>query len=318
MLELALSFALARALAAPTPSAPPPPVSTGVEKPLSLETFPQVATLCAVLEPTERLAGGRDVVAHARAEAQHDERREAALSGSYEVKIRGDQLLFGPYDPDEGVLSLSYRTLLFGAGGSLGVWAVHDADLPVQAGTEAATRIMRAIEHKSLVLVLVFTLPDDADEVFCSHVPGSRRFGLAVEPFRWEYREGNLVLARGGEGGDKPLLTAAEGAKPEVLIAEGEGTLASDFKAALEGLRPALQGCYVEALRKNPGLDGAYVAEIDLAEGGERHVRPAIESLQDESMTSCVTAVLARADLRRAGQATVPIHFELAPPSNGP
>jgi len=316
MLRLALPFALLRALSEPMS---PAAQGGGAPEPSALETASSVSALCAALQPAERLYERLDVVSRARAEADHDARREAALGGFYRVKVRGESLHFAPYDPEEGVLSLSYRTFLAGANGSFWIWAVHDPGLPVHADSGSAARIVRAAEHKTLALILVFTLPDDADEVLCAHVAGSRYFGLGVEPFRWEYREGDRVLARGGEGGDKPLVTAAQGAKPRVLVEEAEGSRATDFKAAVEGLKPALTNCYQEALRANPGLDGAYVAEVDLADGGERHVRAAMESLQDEPMTRCVTSVLARADLRGPpGQATIPIHFELQSPEGSP
>ncbi|HTT71060.1 MAG TPA: hypothetical protein VMG32_07530 [Anaeromyxobacteraceae bacterium] len=321
MLRLAFAFALARALAASEPAepgvaAPTPPAGLELR---TLDTGQAAAALCSALEPTDRLLYKGDVVARARAEAEHDTVREAALAGSYEVRVPGARLRFAPYDPEEGLLALSERTYLAGAEGSLGLWALHDAGLPVRADPPVAERIVRAAEHRALVLVLVFTLPDDAEEAVCTNVAGSRHFGLGVEPYRWEYRVGGRALARGGEGGDRPLLTAAEGARPRVRVAEAEGPRAADLKAAVEGQSHELASCYEQALRKNPGLDGAYVAEVDVAEGGERQVRPAIDSLQDEAMTACVTAVLARADLKGGpGRATIPIHFDLEPPEGAP
>lgn len=314
-----LSLALTLVLAAPQVEAAPPAtdapnVTATATAPRLLETPSQVRALCEALLPSERLLARGDVVERATAEAAHDSRREAALEGRYRVVIPAERLRFGEYDPDEKQLVLSERAFLSGAIGAIQVWPVESGGLPVTVEPAAAQRIMQAAKRRTLALALTFTLPDD-DDVTCGHANGSNRYSLGVDPFRWEYLDGGRVLARGGEGSDRPLVTAAEGAQPRVRVADPIGG-GREIRSAVEAKEKDLEGCYQRALGQNPALDGSLVAEVELAGGAARAVRMAADSVQDEAMAGCVTGVLSHVafpqgeDVRTA----IPIHFELEPP----
>ena len=297
--------------AADVPNAPgaPPAVRHVLESPA------QVRALCHALTPSGRLLTRGDVVERARAEAAHDALREVLRGARYRVHIAADRLRFDEYDPEEQQLVLSERAFLGAASGSIQVWPVEDAGLPVTVDEAAARRIMKAAARKSLTLALTFTLPDE-DDVTCGHANGSNRYSLGVEPFRWEYLDGAQVLARGGEGGDRPIVTAAEGARPRVRVSDPVGG-GREVRSAVEARTKDLEGCYQRALRQNPGLDGSLVAEVDLAGGAARSVRMAADSLQDEAMAGCVTGIISRVSFPQGADvlANIPIHFELEPPA---
>lgn len=313
MLLLALTLALAAPQTAPGAAAvDAAPVTNGQPPPVQVVNDPpQARALCEALTPGERLRGVSDVVAQARAEAQQDARRETALLGRYRVTVPGAALRFAPYDREEQELALSDRTFLAGAGGTLHLWAVSRAGLPVAADEAAASRIVQAAAQKKLALVLTFTLPDDEDEAVCANASGSRHYALGVEPFSWEYVADEQVLGRGGEGGDRPLVTAAQGARPRVEVSDPYGAGGREARRALEARAQELQGCYEQALRQNPGLDGTLVAEV---EPGQR-VRLAADSVQDEGLSSCVQGVIGRVRFAGGGRLDLPIHFLLEPPT---
>jgi hypothetical protein len=314
---LALAATLAAVIGANAP-APSPLAPSQVHL---LDTPAAVRALCEALTPAERLVVKGDVVQRARIEAAHDVAREAALNGRYRLAIRGERLRFAAYDPDESSLELSERAFLAGAGDALQIWPIDLPGLPVAAPLATAERVMRAAARHTLALVVTFTLPDDDEDVFtCGHASGSNRYSLGVEPFSWEYVDGDQVLARGGEGGDRPLFTVAQGARPRVEVAEPLGERAPETRRAVEARRRDLQGCYERALRANPGLDGSLVAEVDRSAAGAPNVRMAIDSVLDEPMATCVSSVLARVEYPRgdASPTTIPIHFVLDPPAEVP
>lgn len=316
MLPLALTLAVAVSQAKPADPAGPTARSAPAPAPRVLESPAQVRALCEALAPSERLLPRGDVVERARAEAAHDARREAALEARYRVEISADRLRFGEYDPDEQQLVLSDRAFLSAAGGSVQVWPVEDAGLPVAVDGAAARRIVQAAAQGRLRLALTFTLPDDAD-VTCGHANGSSRYSLGVEPFRWEYLDRGQVLARGGEGADRPAVTAAEGARPRVRVSDPLGGGGRELRSAVQAREKDLEGCYQQALRQNPGLDGSLVAEVELARGAARSVRMAADSVQDEAMAGCVTGIISRVAFPEGAEvrADIPIHFELEPPA---
>ena len=313
MLMLALTLALAAPQTAPGAAAvDAAPVTNGQSAPIQVVNDPpQARALCEALTPGERLRGGSDVVAQAQAEARQDAQREIALAGRYRVTVPGHTIRFAPYDRDEQVLSVSDRTFLSGAGGTLHLWAVSRAELPVTADEATASRIVEAARQRRLALVLTFTLPDDEDEALCAHVAGSRHYALGVEPFAWEYVADEQVLARGGEGGDRPLVTAAQGARPRVEVSDPYGARGREARQALEASVKQLQGCYEQALRQNPGLDGTLVAEV---EPGQR-ARLAGDSVQDEGLGACVLGVVSRVRFPGGERLDIPIHFLLEPPT---
>jgi len=315
-----LALALTLAVAAPLPTTAgtrveAPPAASTPAAVQALDTPTQARALCDALTPTERLRAKGNAVERSRAGAEHDARREAALNGRYRLTIPAERLRFAPYDAEERRLALSERAFLAGAGGALHVWAVESAGLPVALDTAAAERVMHAAQRKTLALRLTFTLPDDDEEAICAHATGSNSYALGVDPTAWEYVDGAQVLARGGEGGDRPIVTAAEGARPRVEVADPVGDGGRDVKRAVLAKQKDLEGCYARALQQNPGLDGSVVAEVDA--GGARGVHLAADSLQDEGLTSCVRGVLSGVELPRGtGERTeIPIHFLLEVPS---
>jgi hypothetical protein len=303
----------------------PPPVSSEAHPaeapaprlaPSRLETLAHVRALCDALTPEERFAAKGDAVARARADREHEARREVTLNGRYGVTVTGDRLRFASFDPEESRLTLSDRSILVAAGDSLRLWTTEAAGLPVAADEEAARRILEAQKKRTLSVALVFVLPEDGEEAVCSHAEGALSYTLGVEPVSWQYLERGAVLARGGEGSDRPLWTVAEGARPRVEVAEPlEG--GSPVQAAVRAHASGLEGCYQRALKAAPGLDGSLVADLDFGPGGVgREVRIALDSVQDEGLVTCVRDVLARVALVgwQGRRAAVPIHFALDPP----
>jgi len=315
MLPLALALALAAPQAKSAIVAETSPRTVAPVAAQPLESPSQVHALCEALNPSERMIRKGDVVARARAEAEHDARRDVALSGRYRVRISADLLRFADYDPGEEQLALSKRAVLAAAGGTLRIWPVEDRGLPVTADVAVAQRIMEARARRALALTITFTLPDDDDEVACVHPNGSDRYALGIEPVGWEYVDGEQVLARGGEGSDRPLITAAQGARPRIRVSDPLGGGGRELRSAVEAREKDLEGCYQRALEQNPGLDGSLVAEVDLG-GGASSVRIAADSVQDEAMTACVTGVISRVEFPRGQEvrADLPIHFVLEPP----
>jgi hypothetical protein len=318
MLTLALTLALAAAPAEDVkPPANAPPAALAIDA-RTVESPAQVRALCQILEPSERAVQRGDAVERSRLSAERDVRRDAALGARYRVKLASDHLQFAEYDPEERELTLSDRTWLWTQGGALHLWATEDAALPVRADPATAERIVKAAARKTLALTLTFTLPE-GDDATCAHPNGSRSWVLGVEPHAWEFSEAGQVLARGGEGSDRPLVNMAQGARPRVEVSEPiaeEG--GRELRAAVTARSKELRGCYLQALRTDPGLDGAVVAEVDLDGNGgaPRSVRVAADSVQNDAMVACVRGVLAETPFPagRATVAAIPIHFELEAP----
>ena len=312
MVTLALTLALAAPGAAPAVPLPEPPPGTAQ----LLDTPSQVKALCDVLVLPERMRPRGDAVQRARAEAEHERQREAALHRRYQIGIPGDRLRFAAYDAEERRLALSERSFLAGAGGSLQVWPVdEDRDLAVTVDGAAAQRVMQAAARRQLALVLTFNLPEDDDEVTCAHRAGAASYALGVEPVAWAYVEDGVPLARGGEGADRPLLTAAHGARARVEVAEPDGEGGPAVRSAVEARAKELLACYGVALAARPGLDGTLVADVDLAGGAARSVRLAVDSIQDEGVAGCVRHVLTTTSFPGVeGRAAIPIHFLLEEP----
>jgi hypothetical protein len=309
MLTLALTLALAAPQAGAAAAAPQPTSGARV-----LESQQHVRALCDLLTPAERLRVKGDAVQRARAEADQDARRSDALGSRYRAVVPGDRLRFAVYDADERRLTLSERTFLTAARGALQVWTVEEPGLPVTVERAAAERIMAAAAGKTLALAITFNLPEDDDEATCAHRPGSNQWALGIEPVAWEYLDGKEVLARGGEGGDKPMVSAAQGARPRVEVAEPVGA-GREVRAAVQARAGELEACYAQALRANPSLDGSLVADVDLGPGGApTAVRLAVDSVQDDAMGACVKGVVSRVRFPAEGRTAIPIHFTLESP----
>jgi hypothetical protein len=290
--------------------------SRAEQKPILLDAPKQVEALCASLAPAERVRFRGDALERGRAEAAHQAARSLVFGRRYQVVIPGSRIAFEPYDEGEGELAVSPRAVLTGVRGSLRVWASEDAELAVKTSRAEARRILDAQQAGALTLLLTFDLPDE-DEAGspCAHAAGSRLYTLAVEPVSWEYASQGEVLARGGEGADRPLITAAKGARPAVEIGEPVGGGAG-LRQAIVARMKELTACYDSALRRDPALDGTLVVEVGLREGRAPSVRIAADSLQDVLLAACVQGTVAKASFpKRAAAATVPIHFALQAPA---
>ncbi len=266
---------LSLALLAPAAASPAPPAGPGATarpqavQPRPLESLAQVKALCDALTPVERFAPTGNAVERSRAEGAHEIRREAALTKRYTVTLPGDRLRFADYDSEERTLTLADRSELVAAGGGLRLFTVEDRGLPVTADETAARRILQAGARRALVLALTFVLPEDDDLAVCSHNAGALSYTLGVEPMSWEYRDDAVVLARGGEGAERPLVGADRGARPRVLVAD---MAERDVQGAVQSRLRDLEGCYQRALQSDPVLDGAVVADVDLGAAGSRRV----------------------------------------------
>lgn len=262
------------------------------------------ARLCRALEPVERLRPAGDAVARGEAAASHGAEREAALAATYEAVVPAASLAFAPYDGPERRLSLSEPVQLPIAGGAARAWPVADRDLAVAADAAVARRILEAQRSGTLSLALAFELPEEAT---CS--PGARGTAPAfpIEPVSWRWVDGGAVLARGGAGADRSLLTVAQGAVPRVEVGEPLAGPVEAKQAVLSRVA-ALEACYAEALERDPGADGVLVADL----GGHD---PAIsaDSVGDAELAACVRRALGPL-AAQGGKVAVPIRFELGAP----
>ncbi len=287
------------------------------QKPLLLDYPKQVEALCASLTPAERVRFRGDALERGKAEAAHQAGRSAIFGRRYQVEIPGNRIAFEPYDEGEGELAVSPRAVLTGARGSLRVWASEDAQLAVKASRAEARRVLDAQQAGALTLLLTFDLPDE-DEAGspCAHAAGSRLYTLAVEPVSWQYASRGEVLARGGEGADRPQATAAQGGRPTVEVGESMGGNA-ELRQAIVARTKELAACYHDALRRDPALDGTLVVEVGLRQDSAPSVRVAADSLQDGPLAACARGAVAKAAFPKgAAKATVPIRFTLqAPPA---
>ena len=290
-------------------SAQPTPVvraeSAGPDRPSErLATADDVARLCRALEPTERLRVRGDAVERGEAETRQDSERDAAVTGRYEVLVPASGLAFAPYDGPGRRLELVEPVQIAIADGSAKVWPTDERSLPVEIDAAGARRVLDAQRGGTLALGLVFDLPDDAT---CAKGARGKKLAVPVEPVSWRWTDGEAVLARGGAAADRPMLTAAQGARPRVDVGDPiAGPLESKkLVLALEG---ELEGCYAEALRRDPAVDGVLVADL----GG---ARPAItaDSVGDSELALCVQRVLGPL-APAGGRVAVPLRFVLEPP----
>ncbi len=293
----------------------PPEASREPGPPVALDTAQALERLCGPFTPQGRLPTRGDVVRRAEAAAERRREREAAMARRYRVGIETKRMAFAPYDEGEQRLQLAPRLVLIGLGGARRLWATEDAQLPVEAPPPVARRVLEALSDGTLALSVTFDLAERDNEPACVHVPGSRQYTLAAEPIAWEWSSRGKVLARGGEGADRPLSSVAEGAKPRIdvgsPICDGDG---GPVKELLAGRSGDLLRCYDGALARNPRLDGTLVIELRLdREGAARDVRISADSMQDDSMAACVREVAARPGYPREprGRCSVPVTFAL-------
>lgn len=291
-----------------TPGAKSPVVrleSSGPDRAVrSLATAEDVAGLCGALEYSERLRPKGDAVARGEAEASADQARDAAVTGRYEVVVPAAGLPFAPYDGPERRLALVEPVQLPFADGTARLWPTEERSLAVEVDAARARRIIDAQRAGTLALALVFDLGDDTT---CGKGARGKKFTIPVEPVTWRWLEGEAVLARGGAAVDRPLLTAAQGAKPRVDVGEPIAG-PPEAKKAVRARAGDLEACYAEALKRDPGLDGVLVADL----GGPR---PAIsaDSIGDADLAACVQKVLAPLAPAQ-GRLAIPLRFELEAP----
>jgi hypothetical protein len=315
----ALAFLLLAA-ASPSPAAPRQPAakaSHGVtvrasdpdqgSTPIVLSTPDDVARLCSALEPSERLRTKGDALEQGEAEARQDAERSAVAVGRYEVVVPAAKLAFAPYDGPGRLLELVEPVQVPIANGTAAVWPTEERSLPVEIDAAGARRVLDAHRGGTLGLVLVFDLPDDAT---CGkgNRGKTRTFTIPAEPVSWRWIDGGAVLARGGASADRPTLSATQGAKPHVDVGEPLAGPAEAKKAVL-ARAAELEGCYAEALRRDPAMDGVLVADL----GG---AKPAItaDSVGDAGLALCVQRVLGPLAPAAGGRVAVPLRFELDPP----
>jgi hypothetical protein len=292
---------LSAALAAASLTIPQPPPATAAVTPAPLASEKDVRALCDAAAPSERRSFDGDILQRGEAAARADADRETALAGRYRVTVPGESLRFAAYAPEDGILSLYRHVLPAAAGGAVRLRLEPDTGLPVEAPASAVRAILAAQQEKKLALEVTFALAEDA----CFHVPGASAYTVAAEPVAWRYVAGEKVLARGGEGADRPLVSAKEGAKPRVEI--GTPVDARDeaaLRGAVQKRSGDLERCYASALARDPWLDGAIVADLS------DRARIAADSVGDAALASCARGVLASAG--SAGY--VPVRFVLEAP----
>jgi hypothetical protein len=307
----ALAALLFAAAAAPTgtPTATAPVVRAADAGPdravVQLATAEEVKRLCDALQPPERLRASGDAVERGEAQERHDEARDAALAARYEVVVPGAGLAFAPYDGPERRLGLTEPVQITVGNGDARVWPTEERALAVELDAVGARKVLDAQRNGSLALALTFDLPDDAT---CGTGARGKKLTIPIEPVSWRWVDGSTVLARGGAGADRPLLTAAQGARPKVDVGD---PLAGPVEAKKAVLARAteLEACYAEALKRDPGIDGVLVADL----GGQRAAISA-DSVGDTDFAACVQSVLGPLAPAKGGKVIVPIRFELEPP----
>jgi hypothetical protein len=272
-----------------------------------LETADDLARLCHTLEPAERVRPKGDAVERGEAEASQETSRAAALKQRYAARIPAGKLPFAPYDGPERRLALQEPVQLPVADATARLWPTEHRDLAVEADAAAARRVLDAQRRGALALEVAFELPEDAT---CGTGARGKKFTIPIDPVAWRWLEGDAVLAQGGAAAERPLVTAAQGARPTVDVGDPiAGPLdASKLVLAKGG---ELEACYREALKRNPAADGVLVADI----GGTRTAISA-DSVGDEELAVCVQKALAA--LATGPRAAVPIRFELTPPGAPP
>jgi hypothetical protein len=309
MIHALAALLLAVPPAAPAGKAPAPVVreeDSGPEKkPVWLATREDVAKLCGALVPPERLRAEGDAVDRGEAEERHVQARAAAMKERYEALVPAGKLTFAPYHGPERRLALEEPVQLPLAAG-VALWPTEARNLAVEAEAGAAKRVLEAQRRGTLSLGLVFDLPEDAT---CGTGARGKTFTVPVEPVAWRWLDGQTVLAHGGAAAERPLVSAAQGARPKVDVGEPIAGPAAVQKAVLARSRE-LEACYAEALKRDPGIDGVLVADF----GGAR-AAIAADSVGDEGLAACVQHVVAPLAPWRGGKAAVPIRFELAPPA---
>lgn len=295
--------------AAPAGREPVPMIQhdgSGIEKPqLPIVTADDVTRLCRALEPAERLRPRGDAVERGTADTEHGADRAAAIKGRYVASVPAAKLAFAPYDGPERRLALQEPVQLPVAEGAVRLWPAEARGLAVEAEPAAARRVLDAQRRGTLRLAVVFDLPDDAS---CGSGPRGKTFTLAIDPVAWRWIDGGTIVAHGGAAAERPLVTAAQGARPKVEVGEPLAGPTGLKKAVLARSRD-LEACYANALKKEPGLDGVLVADL----GGARAAISA-DSVGDADFAACVRDALATLAPVQGGRGAVPIRFDLTPP----
>ncbi len=310
MIHALAALLLAVSAAAPPGSARAPVVrheEPGPEKiPVWVATRDDVKRLCSALVPPERLRAGGDAVDRGEAEARQDEARAAALKERYEVLVPAGKLAFAPYDGPERRLALQEPAQLPLADG-IALWPTESRGLAVAVEATAARRVLDAQRRGTLSLGLVFDLPEDAT---CGTGARGKSFTIPIDPVSWRWLDGQAALAHGGAAAERPLVSAAQGARPKVDVGEPIAGPAEVKKAVLARSRD-LEACYAAALKRDPAIDGVLVADF----GGAR-AAIAADSVGDAELAACVQKVVGPLAPAQGGKAAVPIRFELAPPAD--
>ncbi len=306
---------LALCLLAPRPGGSPIEASGRIRSTQPVATRSDVLRLCKALEFPERR---RDVkLDRAAAEADQVERRARALEARYAVELSGRGLSFD-YDEERRALTLNERSQLTGAGGTLRLWAVDEAELALPAEPPLARRIVAAARSGEGRLRLLFVLPEDDDDAICAHAPGTQSWGLGVEPVSWAFLAGGEVLARGGSDdavAPAPTPVSPKGrarAQPAVEVGTPLSGNGPAVQQAIRSRESALLACYQQGLQARPGLDGALVLELELSPAGgrSRAARVAMDSLHAAGVSRCVVEALEGVELPKgSGRVQLPIHF---------
>lgn len=305
-MTLALAALLAFTVGA-DPDGNPAPAVRAEERPgpvaRPIGSAEDLAALCAALAPVERLRPEGDALQRGEAGTRHQVRRDGALAAHYAIALPGGPLEFAPYDGPARRLALAEPAVLPAPEGGSRLWPTEERGLEVEVDAAGARRILDAQRAGRLALELVFDLPEDA---ICGSDLRGKTFTLPVEPVGWSWADGEEVLARGGAGADRPLVSAAKGARPRVVVGDPVvGPVA--VRGAVATRSADLERCYSEALQVDPALDGVLVVELD------GKVAVAADSTGAPELGACVRRALGPV-ARGAGRAAVPIRFELLPP----
>lgn len=247
------------------------------------------------------------------------ETRGRVLMRDYQVSVQSSNFDFLPYDPEVGLLGLTFspRASLFN-GDVSAVWAEPQALYFEVSAEEAETlEALRATHSISIVATVHLVSREESQRPFCTQLAdgtpqlelllvdgeitatgtGERLHHAATE--RWERLscQGQLV---------EPMRSASKrSASPNVRVvnvsSEGEGSMPNVEASMLRLLAETeLHGCYMHALQQNAALQGALVVEFNFDEKGRVSSSGVlIDAANNSQLTRCTIQALESARIQR-------------------
>lgn len=265
----------------------------------------------------------RDPLAHAMEARDYVEARGRHLLRNYKISVDADHFHFLPYDPEVGLLGLTFtpRASLFD--GEVTARWVEPQALYFQVSAEEAETLeaLRATNAISVLATVQLASREDAHRPICTqHENGVTEIELLLvqgvlttnatrevlhdaPTERLTRVECEARVHQLNTSGGRSALT------PNVRVinvsAEGESYLPQLEASMLQLLAETeLHGCYMQALKNNAALQGALVIEFSFDESGAvSETGVLIDAANNSALTRCTMQALesARIPRTRAG-----------------